>query len=259
MSELNQDVKPASSTGGVKVDSPSTDEKARLLADNERLKGALSSLQGERDEIKTELQELREIKKQFGELTSRQEARMKELKREGADVESQITEWKKNLLRQNPDAENWFTDVELKLAKATNTAVTQGASQAALERAADLLEELADELSDEAVSKDDMKEFKDMTDEKLLKILKPYMGTFETKSPYLKTKKAYKAWKADYADKKERAASKKKQAEDTLSQEGTGRQSREEAAGDLLNKSGNLNVTERAKLRESLGIMHRAR
>lgn len=251
MPEPIKDVKPASSTGDVKVESSPTDDLAKTKADNERLKGALSSLQGERDEIKSRLEKLEEIEVRYGELTARQEVERKRLERGQDTIEGQIEAWRKNLLQKNPDAENWFTDIELKLTKATKTASDLATSQASIERAGELLEEFSEELSE-------TEEYKGMTEEKLLKLLRPFMGQFDTKSPYLKTKKAFKAWKADTAYRKEQTDAKKKEAEKSLSSENGGRSPRESTAQEIFDKK-EMSTNDKVLLREKLGINHRPR
>lgn len=241
------DVKPDSSTGGVNVESPPTDELAKTKADNERLKGALSSLQAERDDMRARLDRLDELEAKYGELSARQEAERRRLERGADTVEEQIEE-----LRRMPQAKPWFTHLDRELAKATETSVNRAASMASVERAADFLEEMAEELAE-------TEEHKEMSVEKLLKLIKPYMGQFEKNSPYLKTKKAVKAWKEADAYRKEKAAADKKRAEASLSKEDGGRQARESSAQEIINKNGSLSVEEKAALREKLGIVQRSK
>lgn len=236
------------STAGGKQQQETAEQLAsRLRLENERKQSEIVTLRSEKQEVLSELAELREIKRQYGELTAREQARLDQLKKEKSDIDSQIDE-----LKAKPEAKPWFTHLERELARVSKTNVDTAINAAAVERAADLLDELAEDLSGD-------KEFEGMTDDKLLKLIKPYMGQFETKSPYRKTKLAFKAWKEDYSFKKEKSEASKKKAEESLSPENGGRAARESSAQDLISKRGDLSGNERAVLREKLGIIQRSK
>lgn len=236
------DVKPESSPGSVKDGSQPSDELAKIKADNERLKGAMSSLQSERDEIREKLDRFQEIENRRN-LSAREEAERLRLERKEDNIDDQINE-----LRRKPEAKPWFTHVEREMAKTMQGSV----SQAALERAADELDRLATRLSKK-------EEFKGMTDEKLMKILKPFMREFENKSPVRKVELAFEAWEESETYKKEKSEAAKKKAEEDNAREDGGRMVRESSVGDLMNKKGSLDYTERSALRDKLGIMQRSK
>ena len=98
-----------------------------------------------------------------------------------------------------------------------------------------------------------------MTAEKLLKLMRPYMAQFETKSAPRKTKLAFKAWQEVETYKREKSEAAKKKAEEGLSPEGKERVARETSATELLNKKGSLDIGEKSSLREKLGIMQKPR
>jgi len=103
------------------------------------------------------------------------------------------------------------------------------------------------------------KVYEGMTDEKLYKLIKPYMRDYEDKSPYLRVKKAISAWKKDDAYKREKAEESRKKADSSLSMENGGRHARESTPDELMNKKGDLTFQEKAVLREKLGIIQRIR
>ena len=233
-------VKPGSSAGGVNVDSPSTDDLAKVKADNERMKGALASLQTERDEAREEIQKFRAIEERR-ELTAREEKLKRDAQSDLGDLDEQIGK-----LRSDPGNKVFFKWLEREF----SNSVTQGVSKATMETltelAADFLEEKAEELSL-------TEEFKDMTEDKLFKGLKVHFGKFEKKNPFMKIKKAFREWKAEQEFKKEKAELAIEKARLNGSQESGGRMSRADTLQDAV-KAG-----DRARQRELLGISHKPR
>ena len=203
--------------------------------ERERMGGALQSLQSERDEIAERLEKLETIEERR-ELTAREEAEKLRLESGHESIEDQIES-----LKRNPKAKPWMTHLERELSRATKTA----SNEALVVLAGDFLEESAEELSGD-------EEYKGMTDEKLLKLIKPYFGQFETKSVLRKTKLAFKAWKEDVAFRKDKQEIAKKKAAESSTREGDGRLARESSTQELLGKKGSLEGSERSALREKL-------
>ena len=245
MPDPNKDVKLDPSSSSVKGGSQPLEELlAKAQADNERMKGALASLQSERDEMRGRLGELEEIEDKR-ELSRKEEAERLKLQRGQSSIEDQIEE-----LKHKPEAKPWMTHLEREVVKASKLGAEQGRMDALTELAADFLEEAAEELSSK--KDDNGKElYAGLTEQKLLKELKPYLGQFENKNPYMKVKKAYKAWLAHNEYLREKDEIVKAKAELNSSKENGTRTPRATNLDDAV-KAG-----DRATQRELLGIMHR--
>jgi hypothetical protein len=241
------DVKPDPSTGDVKAESSPADESARLKADNERLKGALSNLQSERDAVTEELTDLRDIKRRYGELSARQQAREDQLKSEKSDIASQIDE-----LKRKPEAKPWFANLDIELEKTRKAAAEEGRLSALADLSWDFLEDKAEELA-----KDE--EYKGLNADKLKEKISKFYGQHSKKNVYRAVQLAYRDWQEAESYKKEKAEAARKKAEGDNSREDGGRIARESSAGDLMNKKGDLSHVDKSALREKLGIMQRSR
>lgn len=243
-----QDVKSDSSADkkGVEGGSPSADELlANGKAENERKQGEIQSLKEKLSENQEELTELREIKRQYGELTAQQQKRQEALKREGTSIEDEIHD-----LRRKPENKTFFTHLDTEIKNAEERGAMKGSQQALLELAKSELEDTAEELSEK-------EEFKGMTDEKLLKLIKPFWMDYATENPYVRVKKSIRDWKKHTANKSKSQEEARKAAESASSQEMNGRRERESTAQDLLKKNGDLNSSEKSELREKLGLVSR--
>lgn len=212
--------------------------------ETDRMKGALASLQSERDEIRERLDELEAIETKR-ELSLKEEAERNRLQKGEISLEDQIED-----LKRKPEAKPWFSHLENEIKKTTKIASEQGRIDALTELAADFLEEQAEELSEK---KDESGEFlyKNMTDEKLYKELKPFFSQFENKNPYMRVKKAFKAWISHQNFLKEKSTLEREKALFASSRENGTRLSRANNLDDAI-KSG-----DKATQREMLGIMHR--
>ena len=237
----------ASTTAGVNQGGSLTaDEKlAKVSADNERLRKALSALQSEHSEFKEEVQKYREIEKNR-ELTAAEE-RKKAAAQQGARETGDEME----SLQSKPENKAFFKWLANELKKATDAGRTSGSMDALSELGLTYLEEMAEELSTTKVGDNVPDEFKNLDGEKLWKLIKPHVGQFEKMNPYLKVKKAYKAWKTqqDYLKEKDELAREK--SKQTSSRENGTRQARE-----FSSVKDALDAGDRKGAREKLGIMH---
>lgn len=236
-----QDVKSASSTDSVKVAPQATgDELASVKSENERFKGVISTLQAERDEARSRLDELNEKDR----LSTQERLERQQLMRKDDTYDDMIEE-----LRRKPEAKPWFKHVEKELSKlkqetdkAAKVAEQNGKTGALMELAADYVEDMAEK---EGIKSSDF-----------LKSLKPHLSQFDDKNPYRRTQLAYKSWQEAQSLKKERDELAKAKAALETREDG-GRMSRESSAEDLIKKKGDLDVSEKSLLREKLGIMTR--
>src|SRR3990167_3487278 len=238
MPDQIRDVKPGSSAGGVNGDSPSTNDLEKSKAEIERMKGALSSLQAERDEARTEIQKFKAIEERR-ELTAREEAAKRAAQSDLGDLDEQIGK-----LRSDPNNKVFFKWLEREFSKSVTQGVSKATMETLTELAADFLEEKVEELSL-------TEEFKDITEDKLFKEMKAHFGKFEKKNPFMKIKKAFREWKAEQEFKKEKAELAREKARLNGSQESGGRMSRADTLQDAV-KAG-----DRTKQRELLGISHK--
>ena len=242
-------VKPAAPAG---VLNPSDEGKipyeklqemyAKEKKESERMKGALESLQGERDEIQSRVEELEGIEERR-ELTAREEAEKRRLQTGGNDLDSQINE-----LKRNPANEVFFKymdrEINSRLERAARIAEENGKVGALTELATDFIEDAAEQLA----SKDD---FKGMTTKKLLGELRPFLSMFDEKNRYRRVQLAFKEWQKHQELASKRDSITKREAELNASLENGGRLSRNTTVED------DLKVGDRASAREKLGIMHR--
>ena len=232
-----------SSTNGVKDNGSPTVEQllANAKAENERKQTEIQSLRSEKQSVADELAELREVKKQYGVLTARQEAQKRQLLGEQETIDSQI-----NTLKQKPEAQAWFEQQRRELEKTAKETKESAKMEALTELAVDFLMDKAEELAEK-------EEFKDLDHKTLFKKIKPFLTDYQEETPYRRTKLAFRDWLKSVENKAKDAERSKKEAEEAASRENNGRNARDNNASvDDLIKSGN-----RATAREKLGIMTR--
>ena len=218
---------------------------AKSEAETERLKKAFPSLQAERDQKQARIEELEAIEEKRG-LSERQEAERKRLEAGLENIDEEI-----NGLKAKPENKAFFKWIEREIKRAAESGRASGSMDALSELGLTYLEEMAEELSSTKVGDKIPDEFKGLDGEKLWKLIKPHVGQFEKMNPYLKVKKAFKAWKAhqDYLIEKDEIS--KKKAEAAASGETGTRQAREHSSAKDA-----LDAGDRRSAREKLGIMH---
>ena len=238
---------PASPPASVNQNGSLTVEErlAKSEAETERLKKAFPALQAERDEILSRNQELEKKEEQRG-LTAREEAEKRRNDSALEDIDGEI-----NGLRAKPENKAFFKWIEREMKKAAESGRAAGSMDALSELGLNHLEETAEELSSTKVGDKVPDEFKGLDGEKLWKLVKPHVGQFEKMNPYLKVKKAVKAWKAHWEYLREKDEISRKKAESAASNETGTNQAREHSSAKDA-----LDAGDRRSAREKLGIMH---
>ena len=236
------DVKPDSSTdkggsqsppdGGTRQQETAEQKLARYESENKRKQEEIVSLRAERDEVKERLGRLETIE-QRRDLTAREEAEKRKLSRTEDSLDDEI-----NQMKAKPENSTFFKWIERENRKAIEEGESRGVIKTLTELGADFVEEMAEVEGLESA-------------DALFKKIKSEMPESSKYNPFMRVKKAYKAWKDKQAFLKDKDEVLKKKAELEQSREGAGRMSRTDNLDDAI-KAG-----DRGRQRELLGIQNR--